>query len=74
MVENAVPSNNFDPWLIGDIFRYICSGFLVLSGEQVNQCNAVADSAFWSISNVLANIPTCGNDSIMPYLPTWIKI
>ena len=61
MLADAVMSITMNPWLVGDIFTYVCNGDLVVSGQSENQCSESAGNlATWSLSNALGNLPICG--------------
>ena len=61
MVPNAMPSVEFNPWLVGDSFSYVCSGHLLVSGSSENQCiDPSGNIASWTLSSFFSNVPTCG--------------
>jgi len=59
-VANAIPSTFLNPWLVGDVFSYVCQGQLVMHGTENNECSVSGNSAFWSLSSLQNNLPMCG--------------
>ena len=60
LLENSEMSQTFDPWLVGDTFRYVCNQQLVLIGDPENECMDINGEAVWSLSTTLNNFPVCG--------------
>ena len=60
MVDNANPSVMNSPWLVGDVFSYVCVGSLVIIGTGVNECSASGISTEWSLTVAQGNLPVCG--------------
>ena len=59
-VANAMFSTSYSPWLIGDLFNYVCNNNLVLNGAVENECMETGNTASWSLSSTLGNLPVCG--------------
>ena len=55
-----MPSTSFNPPLIGDVFNYVCTGFLVLVGNAENRCSLTGNEGLWSLSILSGNLPMCG--------------